>query len=295
MADKDKFGFSVASDQTIIEAVSKVSSASLTYRVPYAKRWFLEFRNIKMEYRPDDGPNVLLYTPNWISLSAAKGFSPLIWSEERARDRAKWDVLSYVVAPILGVNLHESSDRGLSSPSEQALTAYEAIVGEFRRLIETTDREAPLQEFLSKSPALLTLEAANIWSQFRLGDDYITDYILELGNQEYVLIEIEASIRPLYTKDGNPTAQLSHAIQQVEDWREWVESSSSYIQQKLPGIIDPECWVIIGRKLSDEQSQIKWKRKQRQLLSGGIKLLTYDELLDRNLRQLASLRQLGKD
>lgn len=294
MADEDSFDFRLAPDETIVEAGSRIGAGTLSYDAPKARRWFLEFRNIKMMVLPDGGEEVLVYTPNWTSFSAGKGFSPRLWSAERARERAKWDVLAYVAAPVLGIDLREPGT-DLSSPVKQTLAAYEAIVNEFRSLIETADREAPLQEFLARTPALLSLEAANPWPQFRLGDDYITDFVLELGNEEYVLVEIEAASRQLYTRGGNPSSDLTHAIQQVEDWRQWIESASPYIQTKLPGIAEPECWVVIGRRITEKHLATKWKRKQRQHLAGGVRLMTYDDLLDRNLRQLESLRRLEQD
>jgi hypothetical protein len=156
-------------------------------------------------------------------------------------------------------------------------------------LVESADREAPLQDFLRQHPALLTLEAAEVHPQFQLGNDYVTDFVLDMGNEEYVLVEIEATSRPLYTRNGNPSAELTHAIQQVEDWREWITTASEYIRQKLPGIVEPECWVVIGRRPADDRSRIRWARKQRTLTR--IKLFSYDDLLDKAMRQLDTLRR----
>ncbi len=45
-----------------------------------------------------------------------------------------------------------------------------------------------------------------MFPKLKLGDDYITDFVLELGDQQYVLVEIEAPKRMLYTKSGNPAS-----------------------------------------------------------------------------------------
>ena len=128
--------------------------------------------------------------------------------------------------------------------------------------------------------------------KFKLGDDYITDFVIELGDQQYVLVEIEAATRPLYTKTGNPSRELAHAVQQVEDWLNLIETAAPYIPTKLPGISDPNCWVIIGRRLHDQRLEAKWSRKQRSHAKAGIMLMTYDDVLDKAKRQLANLRRI---
>jgi len=176
--------------------------------------------------------------------------------------------------------------------AREAYGTYESVVEEFKELVTSINIEAPLQTFLTENPPLLTLEAARVWPQFKLGDDYITDFVPELGFQEYVLVEIEAPSRKLFTKNGDATADLNHAIQQVEDWLRWIETAASYAQAKLPGIVSPECWVVIGRRIEDPQLAAKWNRKKRTMSTTRIYLFTYDDLLDRAQRQLASLRKM---
>ncbi len=73
---------------------------------------------------------------------------------------------------------------------------------------------------------------------------------------------------------------------------QWIDDSGQYIRNKLPGIVEPECWIIIGRRLSDKRLEVKWKRHQRSLASSRIFLWTYDDVLDRAMRQLANLRKM---
>lgn len=290
MAEVDSFEFESARNETVFEAAKRVRAGDLTFKAPHASRWFLEFRNFKVEIRPDGSDEVITIKPEWYSFTASRGYSTWLWSEDAAEARARWDALSYVAAPALGFDVEELANRP-NLPS-QAYSAFEAVTMGFQELIESSDREAPLQEYLTEHPALLTLEAARVHPKLKLGDDYITDFVLELGDQHYVLVEIEAATRPLYTKAGNPASELNHAIQQVEDWLQWVEDAAQYIQTKLPGIADPPCWVIIGRQLKDKKLDLKWKRKQRTHAKSGIVLMTYDDVLDKAKRQLANLRKL---
>lgn len=292
VAEEDSFGFESANGETIFDAARRVKAGDLRFKAPHASRWFVEFRNFKVEFRPDGSDEVITFEPDWYSFTASRGYSTSLWSGEAAEHRARWDVLSYVAAPALGMEAEELSTR--PNVASRAYSAFETTAVGFRELIESSDLEAPLQEYLSEHPVLLTLEAARIHPKLKLGDDYITDFVMELGDQHYVLVEIEAATRPLYTKAGNPSRELTHAVQQVEDWLQWVEDAAQYIQTKLPGIADPECLVIIGRRLKDTKLEAKWKRKQRMHAKSGITLMTYDDVLDKARRQLVNLRRLER-
>jgi hypothetical protein len=290
VAEKDSFEFESARGETVFDAARRLRAGDLKFKAPRASRWFLEFRNFKVEIRPDGSDEVITITPEWHSFAASRGYSNWLWSEEAAEGRARWDALLYVAAPALGIESEELSARP-NVPS-QAYSAFEAVTMGFQELIQSSDREAPLQEYLTQHPALLTLEAARVYPKLKLGDDYITDFVMELGDQQYVLVEIEAATRPLYTKGGYPASELNYAIQQVEDWLQWVEDSAEYILAKLPAIAHPQCWEIVGRRLEDKKREAKWKRKRGTHAKSGIAFMTYDGVRDKDRRQLASLRRL---
>lgn len=291
--ERDSVEVHDAAENTIRVVARDFVGSDVSLSAPWSRRWFAELSNIRMHVRPENGDSVLTFRPDWEALLVARGFSPRLWSEDRARERARWDVLAYVAAPLLDVDLDRSADT-LVTPREEVLAKFESVVDEFALLLATADREAPLQRFLEHHPELLSLEAASVRPQFRFGDDYIADFVLELAAQEYVLVEIEAATRALYTQKQDPAAALTHAIQQVQDWQEWFVRAGSYASEKLPGVIDPECWVIIGRRLADGPLRHKWQRHQRNLKRAGIHLLTYDDLLDRARRQIGALRRLGE-
>jgi hypothetical protein len=291
VAGQDSFEFESALTETIFEASRRLKAGDLSFKAPRGRRWFLEFRNFRVEIRPDGGEEVIVFTADWYSFTAARGFSGPLWSEEQAAFRATWDVLAHVAAPSLGIAAEELSAPGVDAP-RRAFSAFETVAKGFQELIESSVLEAPLQEYLTENPALLTLEAARVFPKLKLGDDYITDFVLELGDQQYILVEIEAPTRMLFTKSGYTARELNHAVQQVEDWLQWVDDSAPYIRNKLPGISEPDCWVIIGRRLRDKKLEAKWRRHQRTLARSRIVLLTYDDVLDRAMRQLANLRKL---
>ncbi len=291
-AEEDSFRFEVSADETIHEVAHRLGAGDLRHRAPYApgaRGWLSSFSNFGVAMRdPETGEWVEIHKPGWYTFIASWGFIPAFWTPEIATERARTEILSFVAAHLLRLDPADLFQPEVN-PVQRTYEAYEQVVDAFRILVESENREAPLQDFLREHAALLTLEAAQVYPQFQLGNNYVTDFVLDMGSEEYVLVEIEAASRRLYTRDGDGSADFNHAIQQVEEWRTWVANASQYVQQQLPGIVEPECWVVIGRRPEETRLRTKWARKQRSLVR--IKLFTYDDLLDKAMRQLDTLRR----
>ncbi|MEZ9685603.1 Shedu anti-phage system protein SduA domain-containing protein [Vibrio atlanticus] len=118
----------------------------------------------------------------------------------------------------------------------------------------------------------------------KLGEEFITDYVLETLSSEYILVEIEKPSDQIFTKSNDFHHKFTHAFGQVLDFIEWVEQNIAYAQKKLPNISSPTGLLIIGMReyLNDEQIK-KLNRFNKN--SSKIKVLTFDDLLF-NTKQL---------
>lgn len=85
----------------------------------------------------------------------------------------------------------------------------------------------------------------------------------------------------MFTKNGDPTARLTHAIRQIEDWRDWLTRNASYavrdlglpdIRPDLPGL------VLIGRRASVDPATNSLRRQMA--VTRKIQIHTYEFLLD---------------
>jgi len=123
----------------------------------------------------------------------------------------------------------------------------------------------------------------------RLGSEYITDFVIgersSLGF-EWQAVELESPAAPLFTKAGDPTKQLTHAIRQIQDWRVWLQRNQNYAaRSKAEGglgltdiVADVPGLILIGRRAAvDPETQERRRQMSNDL---QIDIHTYDFLLD---------------
>lgn len=160
--------------------------------------------------------------------------------------------------------------------------ALRAAIGELETLLESATRnENALQRCLTSYPILFGLNYQRILPKYRLGSAYEMDYALEDVSGLVDLVEIESSNLRLYTRQGNPTKELTHAEQQVLDWLEWVEANTRLVRDDLPAMMRPKGQVVIGRRTDLASADQQRLRRRNVSWQGAIQVLTYDDLLDR--------------
>lgn len=199
---------------------------------------------------------------------------------------------SHVLTPgeIKIINEKISSEFQQYTNAENLINYLGQTIVRFEEILKMSVRnENELQNFITENPILFGTEYRRIIPKHLLGSEFEMDYALERFNGVYDLVEIESSNLVLYTKEGNPRKELTHAEQQVLDWQEWLEEKNFYAREKLKDIRSPRGYVIIGRdiKMSVEEK----KKLARRNLSFNEKLciLTYDDLLEKAKALLSRL------
>lgn len=94
------------------------------------------------------------------------------------------------------------------------------------------------------------------------------------------------------TQAGDFTAEVNHALCQVEDWQEWMESNLPVVQRRYPELTSPEGLVVIGRDNGNEQ-QARRLRHRNVNMRGRIEILTYDDLVRGAESYIRSLEDLA--
>lgn len=161
-----------------------------------------------------------------------------------------------------------------------AIEQLKQILSEYMQLLDQSPvREHVLQTYLTNHPVLLDPSYGAVHPQFRLGAEYVADFIIKTYNGNYTLVEIEKPTDRLYLNNGDPSSALTHAEQQVLNWQSWVRQNIAYLRYESNLMMNnPEGWVVIGRRsqLSDDEMQ-KLDERNRSL-RGHLQIVTFDTL-----------------
>ncbi len=212
------------------------------------------------------------------------------WTEADALSRATDDVLTFANAHLMGLQQVEPEKQ-----RDEVIAKLEDAIREFRELLDTQPGEEEVQRYLSedRNKILLHREAVNITPKVRLGAEYVPDFVVELPRRRYIFVEIEHPQHQVITQSGRPSAKLTDATQQVEDWFRWTSDNIAYARSILPSISEPRGMVILGRAtgIPPQHGEVLGRRNAE---SRRIETLTFDDLLENAEQHLSNLSNLGK-
>ena len=151
--------------------------------------------------------------------------------------------------------------------------------------MNTSGKEEKVHQFLKNNSVIIGLTSTiEPISKFKLGSDYVTDFVIREIPDCYVFIEIERPDMRLFKKTTPPerTREFNHAIQQIENWKAWIGRYHYSIADKLPGISPtPFFWVIAGRRTKLSAEEKKRLAEINEQYRTVCKIFTYDDLIDR--------------
>lgn len=159
------------------------------------------------------------------------------------------------------------------------------LILEFKELLDKASKEEELQVFIKENPKLLYPDYIKFYPKFKLGEDYVTDYVFlvqSISGPEYVFVEIESPTKAIFTKAGQFTAELTQVKDQILDWERWIEKNHAYVKEKLSGLYKPQFHIVMGR---DNLLSAVHREKLRTEYSGtSRRFSTYDDLASRFIR-----------
>lgn len=170
--------------------------------------------------------------------------------------------------------LFAAMSKRLLAVSKPVLDAFDALIR------DDPDNEPAFQKFLTKHPQILDPLAIRVWPQPDLFGFRRPDYILQRADGTYLVIEIECPAKKLVTNGGQLTSEVTHAEQQVADYRRYLIKRFSEIEKHLPDFQEPDCLVVVGlaRTLNDAQRQALHDANNGRTFT---RIVGFDWLLDR--------------
>ena len=195
------------------------------------------------------------------------------WIPEAAALWAELDLLFALVQR----NSQDSEFNALDGRAE-ARRKFSKLLAQFESLLDGL--EEPLHQFIKSHPELLCPTYDAVWSKVPFGDR-VSDFIIREIPADYMLVEIEAPIRELFRKDGQQRQELTHAIDQINDWLQYIADNRQDVERVngFDGIsVSPRALVVIGRStgLSEENRKKLTTLQERQ---PRLRILTYDDVL----------------
>jgi hypothetical protein len=219
------------------------------------------------------GSGTMTLQVGWRAIEIYPRFDSAYWQLEHAPLWAETDLLAAVARSQLRDAHFNALDPNLS-----ARKAFAALLAELEGLLNGP--EEPAHQFLKANPALLSPTHVVSWSKLPFGDR-VSDFVFREPGGEYLLVEIESPVRELFRKDGQQRQELTHAINQILDWRVFLENNLDTVREDLglAGIsTNPRSLIVIGRSSSlTEANRLKLTTLQNQ--TPNLKIITYDELI----------------
>lgn len=139
------------------------------------------------------------------------------------------------------------ADSDLNRPRPQDWGLYsDQVRAEWFSLLSTDPEEPAVQEFMELHPAIIPGGSGDIGpgghhgsqlsAVFRqpplagAGGTFVPDFMWvtkSSGLITPILIEIEKPSKRWFKKDGRPTSNLTHALDQLDEWRSWFDKDSN--------------------------------------------------------------------
>jgi hypothetical protein len=140
--------------------------------------------------------------------------------------------------------------------SARWLAVGEPVLQEFERLIAEHPTDEPIfQEFLTTHPQILDPMAIQVWPEPNLLGSRYPDFLVRRADNSYLVVEIECPAKSL-VKGGQASAAVTHAEQQVTDYRDYMMRRHQDAIQHFPHFNDPDCLVVTGLERELDENQV---------------------------------------
>lgn len=173
-------------------------------------------------------------------------------------------------------------------------------IAEYELILDAAEDEKPLQRYFTDHPWMLVGELTGgcrwVIPESRLGSQFRADFLiarLDSRGVRWTLVELESPRARLFTKDRRPRKELAKGLNQILEWRTWLNDNRSYARRKGRnglGLIDIDgeaCsgLVLIGR--GEERTDEDRELLQRHEFRNGVEIHSYDWVIREAAQRLA--------
>lgn len=244
---------------------------------------------------PDDCAVVVVRSAGW-KRSLYFDFGPL---NEPAQPRSErlGQVLARQALLLLGIPSGHvgSAPDGTNpkSPIEHMAGGYQQL----RRLLEERcQNESAYQELLENHPWMLGGQYESIQRHLGLDDENIPDFTATRSwDKCHDILELKQPFMKCFRTNGALSSDFNDAWNQAERYMAFTRRQREYLrEEKKLRFENPRCVLIAGYEIDDDGLR---KIREKESLTLGISVLTYDQLLSlaRHVLYLMRLSGVGSD
>lgn len=175
-----------------------------------------------------------------------------------------------------------------------------SVIARFRSEVEAATNEKPMQKILWEHPQILArfLGPGHCWwikQEVRLGNELRPDFMAARTESiflNYRLVELESPTALWFNpSNGKPAEKMVEAVQQVAEWRHWIEKNQDYAQKPKPfglGLANltrhyMRSQIVIGRRKSVTDAD-RERLNAMKSVEAGYTVHTYDSVIERSKR-----------
>ena len=214
---------------------------------------------------------------NDMALAARRYLNEVMLSVEHDEDAAIYAGVALMSLAARDNGAARSLSRALALRSiavgPEVLAAYDEL------LSGTDDDESIFQRFFEKHPLLLDPRAFQVWAQPDFHGRLRPDFVIRTYDDGYVIVEIETPAKPIVTRQGQLSADTTHAISQVLQYADYLRTHLVSAATTFPQFRSPSGMVVIGRESSLDSSKRKVLLVENQSRS-NIRIVGFDALAD---------------
>ena len=164
-------------------------------------------------------------------------------------------------------------------------------LNEWQKLITTQGvPEREITGFLQRNAGLFfhyPYDYPFVLSEIRLGSEFVVDFALPQDRRSegtrWHLIEMELPGTPPFKSNGDKSARLSHALDQIEQWKSWLKRRCRMLQNLFPchrWLVDVsfEYHIVIGNR----ENSKKWLERRNELSAEyNVHIRSFDSFSER--------------
>lgn len=172
---------------------------------------------------------------------------------------------------------------------------YEEKVEEYRGLLGKSAKETEFQKFFKNNPVFLEQKVKTSIPKASLGGEDYPDFFMVLHDSSHLIVEIEKPAVKLFTRRGDPTAEFTHAQQQIRNYLQWAVEDKEYLRKRgFPNLTanNVRGLLVIGRTSDLNAKELAKLEGLNAEVRGKYEIKTFDRILEENEAWLKNLKEM---